>query len=99
MLLLDFMTCLQIHTVMTIERSIADVSIKTPKATNPRISSIRGRLSPISLMVGRMDCLGSICDAEWVKRDGCLVVVGDNNICNEEITACLLNDVLLGTTS
>ena len=50
---------------MTIERSIADVSSKTPKATNPRISSIGEKSSPTSLAVGRvgeLDCTGSIVD-------------------------------------
>ena len=71
------MTCLQMHTVMTI-RSTADVSSKTPKATNPRISSIGERLSPTSLEVGRvvgeLEGTGRIklCDAS------CLVVAVDD---------------------
>lgn len=72
------MTCLQMHTVMIIERSTADVSSKTPKATNPRISFIGERSSPTSLEVGRvvgeLDGTGRIklCDAS------CLVVAVDD---------------------
>lgn len=86
------------HTVMTIEKSIADVSSKHPKATNPRISSICERLSPTSLAVGRitvgeLDCTGSIkfCDASLL-----VVVVGAS--C-EGSTVCLLTVVTLGAIS
>ena len=71
-----FTPYLQMHTVMIIEKSIADVSSKHPKATNPRISSICEKLSPTSLAVGRivvgeLDCTGNI-DASLLM----VVVVG-----------------------
>lgn len=74
------------HTVMIIERSIADVSSKHPKATNPRISSICEKLSPTSLAVGRitvgeLDCTGNIelCDASLV---GC---IGNIKFCDASL--------------
>ena len=77
------------HTVMTIERSIADVSSKHPKATNPRISSICEKLSPTSLAVGRitvgeLDCTGTIklCDASLLMVVGC---IGNIKFCDASL--------------
>ena len=92
------MICLQIHTVMTIERSTADESSKTPKATNPRISSIGKRLSPTSLEVGRV--VGELDGTSRIKLcDPCLVVAVDG-FCEGSIAiVCPPIVVLLGAIS
>ena len=93
------MICLQIHTVMTIERSTADVSSKTPKATNLRISSIGERSSPTSLEVGRV--VGELEGTGRIKLcDACLVVAVDD-FCEGSIAiiVCPPIVVLLGAIS
>jgi hypothetical protein len=83
---------------MIIERSIADVTSKQPKATNPRINSICERLSPTSLAVekvGELDCTGSIksCDAS-------LTVVVVDTFCEGNVVRPLtVYVVMLGAIS
>ena len=94
---LNCATCLQTHTVTTIERSIADESSKTPKATDPaRISSICGRSSPTSLEVGRageLDRMGSTVARSIAMVD--TLCEGSRSI----VSLCLLVVVMLGAIS
>jgi hypothetical protein len=85
---------------MIIERSIADVTSKQPKATNPRINSICERLSPTSLAVekvGELDCTGN-CNIK--SCDASLAVVVVDAICEGSVVRPLtVYVVMLGAIS